>query len=279
MTDPAALSGSDLSGIDWEDAFANGVHIPGGDAYPARWTKRAAGFRENAHAQVDLPYGEGPRDVLDLFLPDGTPRGLAIFIHGGFWKAFDKSNWSHLAAGPLARGWAVVMPSYTLAPDARISEITAQVGCAIAHAADLTDGPIAVAGHSAGGHLATRMVCEDAPLPDSVAERINSVLSISGVHDLRPLQLHSMNEDLRLDPEEAIAESPVLNRARPGLSITAWVGARERPEFLRQSALLAEAWRAPLVVEPERHHFDVIEGLADPDHPMTHALLKEDADP
>lgn len=267
----------DPSGIDWEDAFANGAHIPGGDAFPAHWTAQAEAFRAGARGQVDIAYGDTARDRLDLFLPSVAPRGLAVFIHGGFWKAFDKSYWSHLAAGPLARGWAVAMPGYTLAPDARIAEITAQIGRGIAHASCLVDGPIVLTGHSAGGHLATRMACEDAPLPDPVADRITRIVSISGIHDLRPLRLHSMNEVLRLDPEEATAESPALSRPRPGLSITAWVGALERPEFLRQSALLAEAWRAALVVDPRRHHFDVIDGLTDPDHALIRALIPEGA--
>lgn len=263
-----------VTGIDWEDAFANAAHIPGGDGYPDRWQSAAAAFREVALGQTDIAYGAGSRTKLDLFLPDRTPRGLVVFVHGGFWLAFDKSFWSHLAAGPLAHGWAVALPSYTLAPDARISQITAQVGKAIAHAAGLVDGPIRLSGHSAGGHLAARMVCDDSPLPASIAGRVERVVPISGLHDLRPLQFHSMNQTLGLNPAEAALESPVLHRPGSEMAITAWVGAAERPEFLRQSALLAEAWQIPLVADPGRHHFGVIEGLVDPDHPLSRCLAE-----
>lgn len=269
---------ADAAGIDWEDAFLNTVYIPDGPSYPARWQARAAAFRAGARAQLDIPYGTHPRERFDLFLPEGTPQGLVVIIHGGFWLAFDKSVWSDLAVGALAHGWAVAMPSYTLAPEARVSAITAQVGRAIAAAAGLVDGPIRLCGHSAGGQMATRMICADTPLPTQVTGRIAHVVSLSGLHDLRPLQFHSMNEGLRLDGPEAAAESPALLTPLPGIPVTVWVGGAERPEFLRQSALLAENWgrkgqQIQLIAETGRHHFDVLDGLTDPEHPLTQALV------
>ncbi|MDR9427147.1 MAG: alpha/beta hydrolase [Salibaculum sp.] len=263
---------ADDSGIDWEDAFANGDYIVGAEDYTPRWQAAAEAFRAQARGRCDIAYGAGSRARLDLFTPDAPARGLVVFVHGGYWRAFDKSTWSHLAAGPLALGWAVALPSYPLAPEARLAGIAEQAGRAVAHAAGLVAGPVRLAGHSAGGHLATRLTCTDAPLPAEVADRVERVVSISGLHDLRPLTLHSMNADLRLDAAEARAQSPALATPRPGIATTAWVGAGERPEFLRQAALLAEAWGAPLVAEPGRHHFDVIDGLAGADHPLTRRL-------
>jgi acetyl esterase/lipase len=273
---------TDAHGIDWEDAFANGAYIDGGMTFPPLWTDQAEAFRKEALCELDIPYGDAPRQRFDLFRPAGTARGLAVFVHGGYWLEFDKSSWSHLAAGAVGRGWAVALPSYTLAPQARIREITAAIGRAIDRAAALVPGPIRLAGHSAGGHLVSRMMCEDAPLPGRTAERIERVVSISGVHDLRPIMLHSMNSDLRLDAAEAAAESPALRSPRRDIEFVAWVGGRERPEFLRQSALIVEAWgrkggKAELVVEPGRHHFDVIEGLADAGHPLADAFAGDRA--
>jgi arylformamidase len=269
---------TDDCGIDWQDALANADYIAGGAEYPARWAATAAAFRDHALGQFDLPYGRAPRAVLDLFRPAQTPKGLVVFVHGGYWLRFDKSYWSHLAAGPLAQGWAVAMPSYTLAPDVRISAITQSVAQAIAQAALHVDGPIRLVGHSAGGHLVSRMVCDDSPVAPEALARVQGVVSVSGVHDLRPLLCNTMNETLRLDRAEAAAESPALRAPRAGIAVTAWVGACERPEFLRQSALLAESWTrqgvsVPLIVEPARHHFDVIDGLSLPDHPLTRAVI------
>ena len=263
--------------IDWEDAFANGDYIENAADFPPMWSEQAAQFRTSVRGRLDLPYGDAPREKLDLFLPDKTPKGLIVFVHGGYWQAFDKSSWSHLARGPIEHGWAVAMPSYTLAPEAKIPEITAQIGRAIALVANEVEGPIRLTGHSAGGHLVSRMGCDDTPLSATVTKRIDKIVSISGVHDLRPLLRHSMNEKLGLTEETAHAESPSVRVPYKGFDFSAWVGACERPEFLRQSALITESWSrvgvpARLVADSGKHHFDVIDGLADADLPLCLSL-------
>lgn len=268
--------------VDWDDAYANGPNIPSGDRWPDAWVAPARGFRDELtakdRARLDLAYGEKARNRFDLFLPDGEPKGLVVFIHGGFWLRLDKSFWSHLAAGPLAHGHAVAMPSYTLCPDVRIAGIVREIGAAITEAAGMIDGPIRLTGHSAGGHLASRMICADSPLDDTVCARIVKTLSISGVHDLRPMMRTAMNAQLHIDEDEARTESPVLLEPMAGARLCCWVGAGERAEFIRQNALLANIWTGlgattSIVEEPDRHHFNVIDGLADPDHALTRTLL------
>ncbi|AUH33783.1 alpha/beta hydrolase [Paracoccus tegillarcae] len=255
---------------DWDDAYANGPHIPGAEAYPPRWQAEAAAFRAATRHEA---LGEG-----HLFRPDGEAAGLMVFIHGGYWMKFSPADFSHLAAGAVARGWAVAMPAYRLAPDASISQITRQVAQGVTEAAGRISGPIALTGHSAGGHLAARMICDDGTLPDEVATRVTACVPISGLGDLRPLLRTAINDTLHLDPQEAAAESPALLSPRQKIPVTAWVGGMERPEFIRQSRLLADIWAglgAPtdLIVDPGRHHFDVVEGLCDPDSALIRQLL------
>jgi acetyl esterase/lipase len=268
--------------VDWDDAYSNSAYIPGGDTYPAQWAERAAAFRAEiagaGRAELDLPYGDGERERYDLFRPEGAPKGTVVFVHGGYWMAFDKGRWSHLAAGPIARGWAVAMPSYTLCPENRIAGITRQVARAVEAIAAAEAGPLRLTGHSAGGHLVSRLACADAPLSEEVRDRVEHVVSISGLHDLRPLLNTGMNTTLRLDEAEAAAESPALLRPRPGIGITCWVGAAERPEFVRQSELLANVWlglgiATALRPAEGRHHFDVIDDLTDPDSELVQTLL------
>ncbi len=266
--------------MDWDDAYANMAHIPDGESFPPRWRREAAAFRTEfgSRARLDIPYGQAAAERLDLFLPEGTPLGLAVFVHGGYWQRFGRSDWSHLAAGGVGRGWAVAVPGYTLCPGIKISGITRQIAAAVSHASGLIDGPIRLAGHSAGGHLVSRMLCTDAPLAEDVTTRVEHTVSISGVHDLRPLRRTRLNDALGLDMVEARAESPALAMPREGVRITCWVGADELPEFVRQNALLANIWtglgaRTTGVEEQGRHHFDVIGGLSDPESPLMHALL------
>jgi arylformamidase len=267
---------------DWDDAYANGINIPHGDRWPGAWAEPARQYRErmeaSGQAKLGLSYGEKPRNRFDLFLPAADPLGLVVFVHGGFWIGLDNSYWSHFAHGAVETGYAVAMPSYTLAPEARITDITREIGSAIEAAAGIVSGPIRLTGHSAGGHLVTRMITATSPLPEDVRERIVKVVSISGVHDLRPLIATKMNEKQRIDIEEAYRESPALLEPLLRSRITCWAGASERSEFLRQNALLANIWtglgaETDCVEEPDRHHFNVIDGLADPHHPLTEALL------
>ena len=253
-----------------DDAYANTAHIPGAQEYPPRWAQLAAGFREDlkagGRARLDLGYGDTARQVMDIFLPEGPTRGLCVFVHGGYWLRFDKSFWSHFAAGPLARGWAVAMPSYDLCPDVTIAQITGQIANAVRFAAQEVEGPIALSGHSAGGHLVARMAVPGV-LPEDVAARLTSVVPVSPVADLRPLLETSMNDQFGMDLAAAVSESPVLMTPMQ-VPVHVWVGAGERPAFLDQAKWLSEAWNAALHIAPGTHHFDVIEALRDPESAM-----------
>lgn len=263
--------------VDLSDDYENGKYIPGAEAYPPRWAAAAAAFRQGLadRAEPDLAYGPGARNRFDLFHPEGAPQGLVVFVHGGYWRRFDKSSWSHLAAGPLARGWAVAMPSYSLAPEVRVAAITGEVARAVEAASErVGEGPVVVTGHSAGGHLSARMRCLDVPLAARVRRRLARIVPISPLSDLRPLMQTDLNADLHLDAAEAAAESPVLARGLQEVETVVWVGAEERPAFLDQARWLAEAWPDTRVrIAPGRHHFDVIAELEAADAPLTAALL------
>lgn len=267
---------------DWDNAYANGPNIPGGERWPAAWVEPARAFRAamgaEGRARLDIPYGVGARHRFDLFLPEGAPQGLVVFVHGGDWLALDKSYWSHLAAGAVARGYAVAMPSYTLCPEVTIPDITREIGAAVTAAMGEVAGPVMLTGHSAGGHLVTRMVSHTSPLGAAERARIRNVVSLSGLHDLRPLLQTKMNLKLGLDAASAAAESVALLAPLAGARVTAWVGGAERAEFRRQSRLIANVWlglgAATACVEaPDRHHFDVIDALADPASGLVATLL------
>lgn len=255
---------------DWDDAYANAAHIPGGEGYPDRWLAEAAAFR-----QTHPPQALG---MDELYLPAGTPHGLAVVIHGGYWMKFGPRWFSHLAAGALARDWAVLLPGYTLAPAGRLATMRDEIAVQIASAAARIAGPIVLSGHSAGGHLAARLVCEDTPFPAEVMGRVKRCVPISGLFDLRPLQRTDYRAPLGLDDTVVRRESPLFHQPHADLDLHLWVGADERPTFVQQTRLLHAAWagiprETRLTVEPGRHHMDVIEGLTDAAHPLCRALV------
>ncbi|NKJ37618.1 alpha/beta hydrolase [Rhizobium sp. SG570] len=269
---------------DWDSAYTNGAYIVDGDRWPDAWVEPARSFRDNlttaGRARLDLVYGPAERNRFDLFLPEGHPKGLVVFVHGGYWLQLDKSYWSHLAAGPIAAGYAVAIPSYTLCPAIHIGGIGREVAAAITTAAGIIDGPVILTGHSAGGQLVARMMTTTSPLDETILKRIRHVLAISGLHDLRPIMKRSMNAQLRIDMAEAQSESPALLEPLSNIRLTCWVGGAERAEFVRQNALLANIWTGlgaatEVVIEPDRNHYTVLDGLTDVSHPLTRSLLAD----
>ena len=260
---------------DLDDAYANGAYIDGAEGYPPRWAAAAEAYRMalGDRARLGISYGPSSRMAFDLFQPVGASRGTLVFVHGGYWFKFHRHYWSHLAAGANARGWSVAMPSYDLVPTVRIAGITQQVAQAVMAIAADTSGPLTLAGHSAGGHLVSRM-CAPGMLHEDVWARVRQVVPISPVADLEPLLRTSMNADFGMDAALARAESPVHQPA-PDVSVTVWVGAEERPAFLDQARWLAEAWDCDHVETEGEHHFNVIEALEDENSAMAKLLTPE----
>lgn len=267
--------------FDWDAALDN---MQGRDpqSLMANWQARSIEFKKRGVniGQIidDIPYGDHPRQRYDMFTPNAKVKGTIIFIHGGYWMRMGREHWSFLAEGMLAHGWAVAIPSYPLAPEVRISAITSSMVEATNHIASQTTGVLRLIGHSAGGHLVSRLVCQGM-LSDQVLSRIEKAISVSGLHDLRPLLMTKMNEIFKLDMAEASAESSaLLTPAR--IPFTCWVGDHERAEFLRQNRLLQEAWcghfgdhEKPTAFYDQGHnHFTVIEQLAEPDSPLTRTI-------
>lgn len=252
-----------------DDDYANGAYIKGGDAYYARWQQQSRAYRQamGPRARLDLPYGAGARQALDLFMPEATPKGVLVFVHGGYWIEGERDLWSHLAAGAVARGWAFALPGYTLAPAARIADMTAEIAAAVGLAGRMVAGPVVVTGHSAGGHLAARMGCAD------IAADVARVVPISPLSELSPMMQTDMQQSLRLDAAECERESPARLRLRAGVGAHVWVGAQERPAFLWHARLLSERWDCPWTPEAGRHHFDIMDGLADPASPLMDVCL------
>ena len=248
----------------------------------SRWARDSATARARLGGRLDLAYGPSPGQALDLFPAAGTgPAPLLAFIHGGYWQSLDKGDFSYLAPPFVAAGIAFASLNYDLAPGVRVAEIVAQVRRGIAwlarHGAahGIDPARIAVAGHSAGGHLAALALATDwaAVDPDLLPDPVKGACAISGIYELAPLRLSYQQEVLKLSPGEVEGLSPVrCIPARAGPLVCA-VGGEETPEFLRQQDEFVAAWRAGglearVVDLPGRHHFSAVDALGEPDHPL-----------
>ena len=248
--------------MDLEAEYNNRARVPEHPAIIARWLQDAAAFRA-AHPPETLAYGSGAREAMDLFLPPGAAAPpVAMFFHGGYWQALDRTAVSHVAAGLLAQGVAVALPSYDLCPDVPLARICAQAEAAARALHARMGVPMLAAGHSAGGHLAAWLL---ARLP---AEVVAAALPVSGVFWLEPLTHTSINAALRLDAASARALSPALLPA-PGRPLRAVVGGAESSEFLRQSREFAALWGGGFEALEGLDHFTVLGPFSDPTHPLT----------
>lgn len=233
----------------------------------ALWQRDAAAWRAACpRAELDLAYGARERERLDLFHPAAAGDApLALFIHGGYWKALDRSFASHCARGLNLRGVAVAVPSYDLCPTVGIDTIVAQMraACRMLHAR--TGRRLLAMGHSAGGHLAAMLLATDwaALDPALPADLVHAALPISGVFELEPLLATTVAEGLNLTAGTARALSPRF-MAAPGRPLHCVVGGAESGEFIRQSRDMAAAWGGSFEAVPGADHFRVIAPLADP---------------
>jgi arylformamidase len=268
----------------WFDhQYNNRGRIPEHLAILQGWFDRSAAARDRLDARLDLPYGSGPGETLDVFLPKAAGAPVLVYVHGGYWRALDKRDQSFVAPPFVDAGAMVVLPNHALCPAVSVEHVVLQIVRAVAwvyrNAAAFGGEPgrIVVAGHSAGGHLATMMLCcrwpeVAADLPDRL---VHSALSVSGVFELEPLR-HApfLAGDLALTAASARRLSPVLMQ-RPAGRLLALVGAEESEEFMRQHRRLARAWgrRTLPVCEsvPGRHHMNVLHDLAEPSA-RTHQL-------
>jgi arylformamidase len=261
-----------LSSVDYEVEYNNRARIPEHPALFAGWAKDAAGYREQ-HPPRAMPYGPGARNGIDFFEGDGAGP-IVVFIHGGYWQAFDGSSFSHLAAGLNAHGIGVAIPSYDLCPAVTVDQIIRQMRHASRELARL-GRPLIISGHSAGGHLAACLLATDWPAFDASLppDLVIAAYAISGLFDLGPLVKTSLNNAMRLDESAAREASPLFWAAPGHGSLDAVVGANESAEYFRQSREIVEVWGAAGLptrfgTVPDANHITAIAPLADPGSPM-----------
>jgi arylformamidase len=268
----ALYLGMDRTALD--AAYDNLGAVKDSQGYRVRWWEASEAIRSEAQSRLNLRYGTRPRATLDYFPSGETQAPLFVFIHGGYWQRNEKERFSFVATGPRAHGINVAVPGYTLAPDARLTDIVAEIRQALTFLVGRADDlgfdskAVFVGGWSAGGHLTA--VVSDHPA-------VRGGLPISGIFDLEPIALGALNDRLSLDADEIVKLSPLkcLPIRMPPLRL--FVGGAELPELRRQSETYSRAASArglpvSLTVLPGHHHFSILDELSHPNGALTRAL-------
>ncbi len=262
----------------WHDTqYTNRARVPeAAEVLLPRWAQASALARQRLTCQLDVAYGDGPGQTLDVFPARQTGAPVLVFIHGGWWRALDKADHSFVAPAFVQAGAMVVVPNYALCPAVSIETIALQTTQALAWAwrnAARFGGNrqrIVVAGHSAGGHLAAMLLaCRWGLVGDDLPQRlVAGALSISGLFDLEPIrQTPFLAADLQLTPPAVRRLSPAFF-PRPRGPLVALVGGDESDEFIRQNQLIRDQWGPSTVPVCEalagHNHFTVLHDLVDP---------------
>ena len=256
-----------------EGEYNNRARVPDHPAIFARWRETSTAFRARADVEIDLRYGIGVRHRLDLFHAK-NPRGTVVFIHGGYWRSLDKSDFSFIAAPFVADGLSVAAFNYRLCPEGRIADAIDDCRAALVwlfangHKHGVPVNRVALTGHSAGGHLVSMLFATDWPQREVDPSRIVGGVALSGVFDLAPLLNCSMNADLQLDAATARAASTIHHRSTLTAPLHLAVGACESRAFIEQTRKLQRAWPATCPVAEEIadcNHFTIVDEFVRPE--------------
>jgi arylformamidase len=269
-----------------ERGYNNRAAVPDHQRWVDQWVEHARRAQASLVPTLDIAYGNGADETLDLYVPSRMARGTLLYIHGGWWRSLDKSDYAFVPPAFVEAGYAVALCNYTLCPKGTIANAVDQCRravewCVREGPARGAPAPLVIGGHSAGGHLTAMMYTIDwraqglaggAPFAGGI--------SLSGVHDLAPLVQFSYNVDFRLDAAEARRMSPAAARPTTAAPLMLACGADETSEFVRQTDLMWDAWprHHPRRVERPMHvagrnHYNVVLEYLDASSPLSRATL------
>ena len=256
----------------------------------ASWSEKrnaaSAANRKKLKGFLDVSYGASPREKLDIFPAEKTGAPVLVYFHGGYWRSGGKEQNAHFAELFVARGATVVVAGYDLAPSVAVTDIVRQARSAVAwvyrNISKYGGDPakLHIAGISAGGHLVAMALANDWQKEGLPRDIIKGATAITGVYDLDAVLHIAVNQEIRLTPEAARENSPLLHPPRPGAPLIVAVGGAEPEGWRRQSQDFFNLCRergidCQFIEIPGGHHYSMGLELMDASSPLTRAILKQ----
>jgi arylformamidase len=262
------------------------AHVPNWEANVADCRAASEATRRNHQDWRTASYGARPDETLDLFFPAGSvgvARPVHLFVHGGYWRAFSKTDYAFVADAVNALGAIAAIVDYSLMPGARMSELVNQTRRAAfwlsANAASFGGDPaqLSASGHSAGGHLASYLVARGPHEPEVELAPVRAVALLSGLYDLAPISRSFLQPELQLTEAEISQWSPIDARFAAAASVNILVGSRETPPFHEQAAALKsrldqQGVRSDLTTAPDEDHMTIAREFGRPGSPCARWL-------
>lgn len=252
--------------------YNNGLLVPNHILHKERY-ELLSRQTENQYPLIkDIAYGPHLRERLDIY-PSPLPNSKTlIFIHGGYWKSMVKESFYFVAGTFQPSNVTVVLIEYPLMPEVSMDQLVNSCRRAVnwvqekIGAYNGNSQQIYIAGHSAGGHLATMMMTNPNNEPIK-STAFKGVIALSGLFNLDPIRLCYLNDDLKLDEATALRNSPARLSPVINCPLLLVVGGNESDEFKSQSDELCHSWEKQVPVQlkviPELNHFSIVEAFAD----------------
>ena len=254
-------------------AYNNAAAVPASSALIQARDQASASYRSTHNGTLDLSYGPAHRQAWDIYPGTAPSAPCLVFFHGGYWQMNARENFASVAEGLAPHGWSVALPGFTLAPEANLEQIVAEIRTALDwlqdHLAEYKlGGKIIVSGWSAGAQLAAMALAH--PL-------VSAGLAIAGVYELAPLRDTYLNTKLSLTDQQIENFSPmrlpVVNKP-----LTIAYGSAELPALIEEARgfhRIRAAAHAPgsLLPVPNANHYTILDELRNPDGLLARAVL------
>lgn len=270
--------------IDWELEYNPRATVKGLEDYlqrAAQWSQEA---RETLEYIADVPYGVGRLQTCDVF-PAGPGAPVHIFLHGGYWRGRDKSDY-HFIAAPLVRaGITTVVANYDLCPNVTVEKIVEGTRellnwvAAKARDWDARSDQMVASGHSAGAHLLAMAVHDQGNvLRADTRSALKHLVLMSGIYELEPVLRISVNEEVRLTEDMVRRVSPMRWPVNTGTPIHVIVGGAETSQWIRQSMDYAAACEKVGVLRSctkiaGQNHYSIMELIRDGQSELSRKII------